>query len=128
MRYKLNTVIRKRIILFAIFIFMVSNGYSQKIPISIIPQPVSLEITGGAFVVGYNTAIQINSGNTELRKVAEYLSKKLSGPTGFVMPVKVVQVFSKNNIHLKLSPGYGGKKEGYELTVTATGVSLAADS
>ncbi|WP_316810650.1 beta-N-acetylhexosaminidase [Pedobacter heparinus] len=118
----------KPIILFQVLVLLVSNCYSQKAPVSIIPQPVSLETTAGKFRLGQNTVIQINSDNDELRRVAAYLSAKLSGPTGYLMPVKIVKLFSKNNIHLTLSGGNKGIKEGYELNVTASGVSLTADS
>lgn len=118
----------KPIILFQLFILLALNGYSQKTPVSIIPQPVRLETTAGKFRLGQNTAIQINSAHKELKRVAVYLSAKLSGPTGYLMPVKIVKSFSKNNIHLTLSKGNKGIKEGYELNVTTAGVSLTANS
>jgi hexosaminidase len=102
------------------------NSFSQKI--SIIPQPVSVTEGIGVFKLSSNSVIEYSSADKSVQQVAEYLSKKLSQPTGYSLNAKEVGNFSKGNIQLKLNGKQGANKESYELTVTPTEVLISADS
>ena len=94
--------------------------------ISIIPQPVSVKESSGAFKITSGTAIEISSPS--LTRVGEFLSAALSPATGLKLKVNTVSSPSNGSIQLKLSGKPGVNKESYDLAVTPGGVSITADS
>ena len=101
---------------------------AQNNTISIIPQPVSLQNGVSSFTLKSNTAIQLNTTNEDAKRVAGFLSKKLSTATGFGIPVKQGSAASAGNIQLSLIKEATLNKEGYKLNVTSTGISISANS
>src|SRR5215216_5995523 len=101
---------------------------AQNNAVSIIPQPVSLQMGTGAFVINKASAIEINTASDDVKRVAGFLSKKISNAIGFVVPVKQTSSSAKGNIHLSLVNDAGINKEGYKLMVTPTNVSISANS
>ena len=112
-------------ILLSAVVLIATTGFSQK-KISIIPEPVSLELADGAFSINQNTAVEITSAS--LKPLAEYLVKKINGPTGYSIKVNQVNAFTNGNIQLNLDDIPSRNKEGYELSVSPDKVVVSADS
>ena len=95
---------------------------------SIIPKPVFITATGGAFELTNQTAI-VYDGDAELKKTAIYLAELLRPATSFELNVKVMG--DKNhtgNINLNLTQ-YDKElsDEGYELVITKKEINLNAN-
>lgn len=118
-----------RILLCAAALVVSTLSYGQaQTKISLIPQPVSLEEGSGVFKFDNNTAIEITSDDKDLQRVADYLSKKLSVPTGYPVKVNKVNAFSNGNIHLQYASAASGNKEAYTLTVDPSSIKITSDS
>ena len=56
-------------------------------PIGIIPQPVSIQLKNGSFLVDNNTSINYDPANRDLKAAAEYFSSYVSTVSGISLPV-----------------------------------------
>ena len=95
----------------------------------IVPAPASMTVGGGApFVLTAATSIVVVPGSADAAPVAEALGALLRPATGF--PVLVLAAgapAAAGTIHLSLAPDRAALgEEGYDLTVTADSVHLAA--
>ena len=97
----------------------------QTVKVSIIPQPVEMQVTTGAWTLLEQASIGYNK--PEAKDVAEKLAMKLSQPTGFKLAAKQG---TAANIQLNLNQQEDAKigKEGYTLTSSAKGVTIAANA
>ncbi len=95
---------------------------------ALIPMPASVLPTGGAFTLTPAAQIYVEPASTELAAIGQYLADKLKPATGYPLPVLAgAGAPPAGNIYLttlNADPTLG--EEGYTLTVTAEGVSLAA--
>ena len=107
------------------------NGYSQQAErlVSIVPIPVSVELGKGDFILSPASVIEVLTPNADAKRVAQFLSKRLSGATGYPVPVKTVSSFSNalNSIKLSLANDKTLGDEGYKLNVTPTDVAISAN-
>jgi len=96
--------------------------------VSIIPIPVSMQTTGGNFILKNNVTIELATTDKDANRVAYFLSEKLSVATGFKISVKVVNTITHEagNISIAIKEDAKLGKEGYKLMVTANSVSLSA--
>ncbi len=98
--------------------------------ISIIPQPVSIQAGAGSFQLTKITAIEVIGSNSEVRKIADSLSKKLSLATGYNIKVGPGDSASGKTGAISFSlindPAIG--KEGYKLEVSPATVKIAANA
>jgi hexosaminidase len=101
---------------------------AQNNVVSIIPQPVSLQTGTGSFVLKNTTFIELNSSTEDAKRVAAFLSKKLSVPTGFAFPVKTGASNTNGAIRLSILNDATPNKEGYKLSVTPAAVTITANS
>jgi hexosaminidase len=96
---------------------------------SLIPKPVSVIATGGAFELTEGIDIYVQGESDELRQIGQYLADKLNPATGFGIEVKTAaEMRGPGNIFLALAggdPELG--EEGYELTITEEQVNLHAN-
>src|SRR5665811_1378075 len=121
----------KRAIVTAFFILLFIHVFSQgnESIVSIIPLPENIQPGVGNFILNNSAVIELTTNDTDSRRVADFLSKKLSVATGFVMPVKLVTTESNvsGNISMKivLDPALGN--EGYKLLVNSNAVFLSAN-
>ena len=105
---------------------MVFGGGSK---ITIIPKPMKMKVTGGHFAVKQNTAIYVQSGCCEVKKVAKYFAEQVRPATGLSI---VVREQSEDNppadsfLFTTKGADSGLGEEGYELKVTEKGVVLRA--
>jgi hexosaminidase len=95
-------------------------------PISIIPQPVSVNEGSGNFKITSGTPIELSS--PLLQGLGKYLSDELSPATGFSLKVNTVSSFANGSIQLKLSGRTAVNKEAYDLVVTPAAITITADS
>jgi hexosaminidase len=120
-------------LMFLLFsVVAVLDAHSQNIQqeIAIIPMPVSLQQGTGSFQIKSTTSIEINSGTTDAKNVAQFLSDKLKLVTGYALPVKEQALASKigGNIMLALIKDAQLGDEGYQLEVTPSRVFITANT
>ena len=103
---------------------------------NLIPQPVSLTATGSSFALMETTKILLEDDSEEMKRVGEFLAKKLRPATGFSMVVEknnpdkigTGSTSTKGNIYfslLKNKTNLG--EEGYELTISEDIIRLSAN-
>jgi hexosaminidase len=98
-------------------------GFTQQ-KVSIIPQPVSLRLLEGNFVINSETSIRLDGDKKVLKPASAFLQSYIRGISDYELQVK------KNNfntITLKIinNPVIGA--EGYTLTVNKEGIQIAAN-
>jgi hexosaminidase len=107
------------------------NGYSQQAErvVSIVPIPVSMEMGRGIFTLSSASVIEVSSTDADAKRVAAFLNKRLSGATGYAVPVRTVSSFSNapNSIRFSLSGDKTLGEEGYKLNVSPSLVTITAN-
>ena len=112
----------------AILTAVLSFGQKAGRPLSVIPIPVSVQGGNGNFTLTKSAAIETRTNNADAKRVAGFLAKKLSDPTGFAMPVRSgVSSNSNGNISITLNNDTTLGNEGYTLQVSPHIVSLSAN-
>jgi hexosaminidase len=111
-------------------IFLTSIAQDEQQVISIIPQPVLIAKGTGNFILTNETKIEILSINTDVKRIADSLSKKIFASTGFTAAVNSVKNTSANSglIRLSLINNASIGKEGYTLNVTPQIISISANT
>lgn len=120
----------KKLTIATVMVLISANLYSQTMkPVTIIPLPASVHTTSGKFVITNNTAIVYNSNDDGVQRVADFLSKRLSVATSFIISPKFVGTISKaiNIISFNIIKDTSLGNEGYALTVTPNSVSINAN-
>jgi hexosaminidase len=95
---------------------------------SIIPRPVSMNGTGGWFVLRQKTIICYQGNNEEVRQVALYLGQNLKPATGFDLKLVPSEEAQKFSIYLTLTGTTAVDPEGYDLRITSDLVRLSANT
>ena len=105
-----------------------SFGQKAGHTISVIPIPVSVQTGKGNFALAKTSFIELKTNDADARQIAGFLSKKLSAPTGFAMPITLTASSNSNgNISISLNNDKSLGNEGYSLEVTPRIVSLSAN-
>jgi hexosaminidase len=111
----------------SLFVFLLSftRLQAQDASINLIPQPVEIQKTSGAFQLTGSSSVSFS--DPECRNIAELLAKKLNIPTGFL--IRTLQGTS-GSIQLNLNKIQVDKlgKEGYTIVSSAKGVVITANS
>ena len=110
-------------ICFFFLLFINLAGYSQQDNIAIIPQPVSLQKQQGSFVLPEQLIIR-TSKNPELQQIATRLAERITLVTG--SKVLVNENTGPSNVISLLLSGKSFPKEGYQLSVTPSTITLEA--
>lgn len=114
----------KKIPLIISAVFLHLGIYAQQ-PVSIIPKPVSMELTNGSFTIGPQTGIRLNGKKKTLKPAAEFLEASIQHISGYELPVKLRKT---NVIQLSLvSDGEIGN-EGYRMRVSSEGIHIKANT
>ncbi|NUM48793.1 MAG: beta-N-acetylhexosaminidase [Anaerolineales bacterium] len=92
---------------------------------NLIPQPVSITLTDGAFSIAPTTVISVPDAAPELTAIGQYLADSLIPPTGFDLQVQT-NATSVGYISLALVADPSLGDEGYHLTITPETVTLTA--
>ena len=98
---------------------------AQNLPVSIIPQPVSIRMNDGFFILNEHTTISIRNSKKELKPAAEFLTTYLKGISAYTLPVKKRK---SNTIILSLEPLNELGKEGYLLKVSPELIEIKANT
>lgn len=95
---------------------------------ALIPQPVSVQATGSSFALSEQT--RIHWGNDErLQPLANQLAAYLRPATGFPLPIEQGETTPQDDfVYLRLVEDEELGEEGYELTITESGLTLAAQA
>lgn len=110
-----------------ILLFIVPLANAQEV--SIIPEPVNLDLKTGTFTINQKTKIVYEKGNVDLRAIGEKLSDQINELTGFQLEVTGGgQNNAQQNIYLSLNkkPDTLGN-EGYSLDVNKNGIQAKAN-
>lgn len=93
--------------------------------VSIIPQPVSLQLDKGNFTIDARTTISYNKADKSLKATANFLASGIKKISGINLSQNKAN-FKK--IEFKISPTNEIGEEGYLLNVTAYGVKITANT
>ena len=111
-------------ILSLLFFLSICNFCVAQQSVSIIPQPVSLQINTGSFTINAKTAIDVN-GNKEFKSAAVFLQSTLNSLSGYQLPLKSDKT---NSIVLMIAKLDNPNEEGYQLLVTPTKITIMANT
>ncbi len=92
--------------------------------INIIPAPSSVKQGTGNFIVGPSTVLQFSSTDADVKRIAGELNAAFKRAAGFELKAGTS---SSNVIQLVLNSNASLGNEGYQLSVTANGVKIAAN-
>ncbi len=109
---------------FLFFTFGMMAVFAQQ-KVNIIPQPVSLQVKEGAFILDANTTIQYNSTNKELKAAADFFTAYIKEICGYSLPVNTG---NKKTVQLQLATITSIGDEGYQLNVTPSAISIKANT
>ncbi|MFB9864398.1 glycoside hydrolase family 20 protein [Rufibacter immobilis] len=104
--------------------FLPIMGFAQA-RVSIIPQPVSLQVQEGEFVIDKETSIRLENHRKDLKPAAQFLNAYLMQVAGLELPLKKRKE-KTISFALEKIEGIGG--EGYLLDVTPTSIRLRANT
>src|SRR5436190_1190519 len=98
-----------------LFLTTYASNAQQTNPVSLIPEPVTLQKMQGVFELTASTTIGATASNAEATKVASYLATIVKPATGFTL-----KTGAKGAIQLDIltKPNTRLGKEGYTLDVT----------
>ncbi|SFG38876.1 glycoside hydrolase family 20 protein [Pontibacter chinhatensis] len=117
-----TTMIKKLTLLLAFFFPFLALAQQ---PVSIIPQPVSVQRSEGHFTIDGHTSIHLVNGKKELKPAAEFLAARVKEISGYDLPIK-----NRKGKAIKLSIESINSlgEEGYQLQVTPSEISIKANS
>jgi hexosaminidase len=121
----------KKLLFFTLLLMLVQESNSQRTTkrrIALIPQPVSLveNEKQAPYILPSFINILIPN-NEEVKKIAQQLAIQLATPTGYKTTIKEGKTLLPKSILLSLANVTGMPKEGYQLKVTAAGITLTAN-
>ncbi|MGZ3838952.1 MAG: glycoside hydrolase family 20 protein [Flavisolibacter sp.] len=93
--------------------------------VNIIPQPVSLQLKEGSFIIDNNTTLKINPTSPDLRAAAVFFNAYFKSITGRNLPVNTIK---KKSMEFRLSRIAEIGEEGYLLNVSPTTVLIRANT
>ena len=106
-----------------LFLLLPSLLFAQQV--SIIPQPVSLFMGNGSFVIDKNVSIKFNAADKNLKAAADYFSSYINHIAG----ISLSQNLRKQKaIEFKIAKTNEIGDEGYLLNVTPSSVSVTANT
>ncbi|HET7117086.1 MAG TPA: beta-N-acetylhexosaminidase [Hanamia sp.] len=121
----------KKSIFFFLLLLICFSAFSQKNNVAdlLIPEPVSVSSGTGNFIINNKTVIHISSSDASVKRVGDFLSKRLSFVTGHNIPVRNISMKQpgSNSITLSLIKDATIGDEGYKLNVTKNEISISAN-
>ena len=103
-------------------LFFLSSIIVHGQPINIIPQPNQVDMGSGYFLLNAKTMLVMESTDPAVSMSVDLLLEKIKKSTGYSLVI-TGKVKPTNYISVKLSADIKGI-EGYDLTVTSTGISI----
>jgi hexosaminidase len=119
----------KRLIVTFLFVCSLLHVYAQSGTANraLIPEPVSLQKKTGSFVLPKSIAIELPAGN-EMQVVGTFLKSRLSVPTGYTVSTGASVSNAVIRLQLNKTANAVIGNEGYQLSVTPTGVVITANA
>lgn len=93
--------------------------------VSIIPQPVSLQINKGYFIIDNSTTLKFNAADTDLKLAANFFSTSIKNISGNSL---LQNTATKKNIEFKIAKTNTIGEEGYLLNVTPAAITIVANT
>ncbi len=112
-------------LLLGLMLLMMGELVAQ--PVQIIPLPVSIQPSGGVFVVDGAVGLLAPANNKAAADVVRYFSNYIDQVSGVKLPLTGGAAKKRRSV-LYLAPTKGGGEEGYQLSVTSSGVVVQAKS
>ncbi|SMO87342.1 beta-N-acetylhexosaminidase [Fodinibius sediminis] len=126
------TFISKTLTLFLVGLLSAMAAHAQADrDISIIPEPVSMDVQDGAFEINRNTVISADLSRAEIKNIAEQLKKAIDSATGYDLAVidDDYQQPASNVISFVIDEeGPVSQEEGYHLTVSEEETAVEAST
>lgn len=92
---------------------------------NIIPQPVSIKIQDGGFIIDKNTGLKIKASNKELQAAAVFFNSCINHISGISLPVNISK---SKTVEFKIAPTAEIGDEGYLLNVSPSSIVITANS
>ncbi|MEO6868828.1 MAG: family 20 glycosylhydrolase [Ginsengibacter sp.] len=120
----------KKILLFTLCVSLFFVAVSQNVNVQnlLLPTPVSVFQGKGNFIIDARTAVRITSASSEVLRIGNMLSKKLSKVTGYDFAKKNAVDVQPNFIHLSLGYDESLGNEGFNLQVTEKEIAIKANN
>ncbi len=115
-------MLKKLILLFAIISPVLL--FAQQ-TVNIIPEPVSLKVTEGNFIIDGHTAIKFSNAQKELLAAANFFSSYIKSISGYSLPLHTL---NNKFIELKIEKLKDVGNEGYQLNVTPSSIVISANT
>ena len=115
------------LILFSSFFLLQAKAQNTKAEPSIIPEPVSLQMKGGSFVLPQSVSIEAPAG-ADLQSTVAFLKSRFSVPTGYKVTAGSTAPGAAIRLQLNKTADDKIGKEGYRLSVTPKGVLITANA
>ncbi|HET7118284.1 MAG TPA: family 20 glycosylhydrolase [Hanamia sp.] len=109
---------------FILFVLVPFLGIGQQ-TVSIIPQPVSLSVQKGNFIIDRNTSINFYTKENDLRHAANFLNAFIKNVSGDVLPINTKK---SKSIILEIKKTATIGDEGYLLDVTPSNIKIIANT
>jgi hexosaminidase len=106
-------------------LFLAPNLLIAQQNVSIIPQPVSLQINLGSFDIDKSAAIKFNAANKDLKTAADFFSAAIKNISGITL-LRNNRV--KKNIEFKIAKTLDIGDEGYLLNATSSAITIVANT
>jgi hexosaminidase len=107
-----------------IFLLAIIPGVLSAQKVAIIPQPVSLQITSGNFILDNNTGLKFNKTDKSLQEAAAFFKLAINNISGIDLPYNTVK---NKSVELKLIKNAELGDEGYLLQITPTTITISAN-
>jgi len=92
--------------------------------IKLIPQPQSVKVQAGEFVITPTTAIVLGTDHADMRRAVAVFNERMESAAGFSLPIRAGRA-ANNTIHLAINSRIQND-EGYKLTVSRNGIRIEA--
>lgn len=95
---------------------------------SLIPKPVTANMTGNSFTLGRDAKIVVTSSHEGVRNVANFLQQKLRPATGFDVEISEGEKGGKGDIVLSIGDDMELGEEGYALAIEDDQIKIMANT
>jgi len=112
---------RLKLFLYSFFLSFATQAQQ----VAIIPQPVSINLQEGRFVIDRNTTVKYNTANKELQSAAAFFNSHINRVSGITLPVN--KAITKK-IELRIAATQEIGEEGYLLIVSPSSVTITANT
>ncbi|KIC92674.1 family 20 glycosylhydrolase [Flavihumibacter solisilvae] len=114
-----------RVLLVAIQMLVFKMVTLAQQPVHIIPQPVSLAVKEGSFLLDKHVSLKLNTNDKQVHDVARYFSNYIKQLSGTTLQMAKAPVNGRY-VAFVLDPAITGSEEGYRVAVTRDAITITA--